>query len=148
MQDLLHCILKLHFKDVREDEYTPSYGGSSTRMDFLLKNEKIVIEVKKTNERLSDKEIGEQLILEVAYYKNHPNCSFLKCFVYDPENRVKNSAQSNANTQNLCNVAPTSIKKLRGLMDVNGKRNPICFISYFPFLITSLFQLSHFKCKR
>ena len=70
VQDLLHCILKLHFKDVREDEYTPSYGGSSTRMDFLLKNEKIVIEVKKTNERLSDKEIGEQLILEVAYYKN------------------------------------------------------------------------------
>mgnify|MGYP001560723169 FL=1 len=90
VQDLLHCILKLHFKDVREEEYTPSYGGSSTRMDFLLKNENIVIEVKKTRERLSDKEIGEQLILDVAYYKNHTNCSFLKCFVYDPENRVKN----------------------------------------------------------
>jgi hypothetical protein len=90
VQDLLHCILKLHFKDVREEEYTPSYGGSSSRMDFLLKNENIVIEVKKTRERLSDKEIGEQLILDVAHYKNHPNCNILKCFVYDPENRVKN----------------------------------------------------------
>lgn len=90
VQDLLHCILKLHFKDVREEEYAPSYGGSSTRMDFLLKNESIVIEVKKTRERLSDKEIGEQLILDVVHYKNHPNCNQLLCFVYDPENRVKN----------------------------------------------------------
>jgi len=90
VQDLLHSILKLHFKDVREEEYTPSYVGSSTRMDFLLKNENIVIEVKKTRERLSDKEIGEQLILDVAHYRNHPNCNYLKCFVYDPENRVKN----------------------------------------------------------
>jgi len=90
VQDLLHAVLRLHFKDVREEEYTPSYGGSSTRMDFLLKNETIVIEVKKTREKLSDKEIGEQLILDVAHYKNHPDCKLLKCFVYDPENRVKN----------------------------------------------------------
>ncbi len=90
VQDLLHSILKLHFKDVREEEYTPSYAGSSTRMDFLLKNENLVIEVKKTRDKLTDKEIGEQLILDVAHYKNHPNCKFLKCFVYDPENKVKN----------------------------------------------------------
>jgi len=90
VQDLLHCILKLHYKDVREEEYTPSYGGSSTRMDFLLKNENIVIEVKKTRDKLNDKEVGEQLILDVAHYRNHPNCKTLKCFVYDPENRIKN----------------------------------------------------------
>jgi hypothetical protein len=90
VQDLLHCILKLHYKDVREEEYTPSYGGSSTRMDFLLKNENTVIEVKKTRNKLNDKEVGEQLILDVAHYRNHPNCKTLKCFVYDPENRIRN----------------------------------------------------------
>ena len=90
VQDLLHAILKLHFRDVREEEYTPSYAGSSTRMDFLLKNEKIVIEVKKTRDKLKDKEIGEQLILDIAHYKNHPDCRILKCFVYDPDSRVKN----------------------------------------------------------
>ncbi len=90
VQDLLHALLKLHFEDVREEEYTPSYAGSSTRMDFLLKNEQTVIEVKKTRERLTDKEIGEQLILDVAHYKNHPNCNKLVCFVYDPESRVSN----------------------------------------------------------
>ncbi|REC61877.1 hypothetical protein DRF65_13850 [Chryseobacterium pennae] len=90
VQDLLHAILKLHFRDVREEEYTPSYAGSSTRMDFLLKNEKIVIEVKKTRDKLKDKEIGEQLILDIAHYRNHPDCKILKCFVYDPDSRVKN----------------------------------------------------------
>ena len=90
VQDLLHCILKLHYVDVRKEEYTPSYGGSSTRMDFLLKNENTVIEVKKTREKLTDKEVGEQLIIDVAHYRNHPNCNILKCFVYDPENRIRN----------------------------------------------------------
>lgn len=90
VQDLLHAILKLHFKDVRAEEYTPSYAGSSTRMDFLLKEEKIVIEVKKTRERLADKDVGQQLILDAAHYSSHPNCKELICFVYDPENRIKN----------------------------------------------------------
>lgn len=90
VQDLLHALLKLHFKDVRAEEYTPSYAGSSTRMDFLLKEEKIVIEVKKTRERLADKEVGQQLILDAAHYASHPGCKELICFVYDPENRVKN----------------------------------------------------------
>ncbi|MFC1226668.1 hypothetical protein SAMN04488511_102306 [Pedobacter suwonensis] len=90
VQDLLHALLKLHFKDVRAEEYTPSYAGSSTRMDFLLKEEKIVIEVKKTRERLTDREVGQQLILDAAHYSSHPNCKEMICFVYDPENRIKN----------------------------------------------------------
>ncbi len=90
VQDLIHCILKLHFKDIREEEYTPSYAGSSTRVDFLLKNENIVIEVKKTRQGLTDRHIGEQLILDVVHYRNHPNCKALICFVYDPESKVKN----------------------------------------------------------
>jgi len=90
VQDLLHCILRLHYKDVREEEYTPSYAGSSTRVDFLLKNENVVIEVKKTRQGLSDKQVGDQLILDAAHYRNHPNCKALICFVYDPESRIKN----------------------------------------------------------
>ncbi len=48
VQDLLHSLLHLYFDDIRPEEHTPSYAGSSARVDFLLKNEKIVIEVKKT----------------------------------------------------------------------------------------------------
>ncbi|MBZ4359524.1 hypothetical protein LAM19_25050, partial [Mycobacterium tuberculosis] len=66
VQDLFHALLKIHFEDVRPEEYTPSYAGSSTRVDFLLKNEKIIIELKKTRKNLKQKEVGEQLIVDIA----------------------------------------------------------------------------------
>ncbi len=90
VQDLLHSLLRIEFDDIRQEEYTPSYAGSSTRMDFLLKNEKIVIEVKKTREKLADKEVGDQLILDTQHYKAHPYCARLICFIYDPDDRIKN----------------------------------------------------------
>src|SRR5262249_26333852 len=37
VQDLLEGLLRLHFTDVRREEYTPSYAGNTSRMDFLLK---------------------------------------------------------------------------------------------------------------
>jgi len=52
VQDLLHAILKIFFSDIRPEEYTSSYAGSHRRMDFLLKPEKTVIEVKMTRETL------------------------------------------------------------------------------------------------
>ena len=35
VQDLLHALLRPWVQDVRPEEYTPSYAGKSTRMDFL-----------------------------------------------------------------------------------------------------------------
>ncbi len=90
VQDLLHALLKLHFDDVREEEYTPSYAGSSSRVDFLLKDENIIIEVKKTRKSLKAKEVGEQLIIDKAHYTTHPDCNSLICFVYDPDGRISN----------------------------------------------------------
>ena len=92
VQDLLHALLKLYFDDIRAEEWTPSYAGKSARVDFLLKNEQIVIEVKKTRQGLADKELGDQLIIDVDRYKAHPDCKKLICFVYDPEGRVTNPA--------------------------------------------------------
>lgn len=90
VQDLLGALLRLDFDDVRPEEWTPSYAGGSSRMDFLLKRERIVVEVKKTRAGLSDRELGEQLIIDIARYKASPDCSTLVCFVYDPEGIVKN----------------------------------------------------------
>jgi len=90
VQDLLHLLLRLHFSDIRSEENTPSYAGQSARMDFLLKDNDIIIEVKKTRDTLRDKEIGNQLIEDIERYKNHPNCQMLYCFVYDPEGLIRN----------------------------------------------------------
>ena len=84
VQDALHSLLQLHFDDVRPEEYTPSYGGSSTRMDFLLKREQVVIEAKMTRKGLDQKEVANQLIEDKERYRAHPECRTLVCFVYDP----------------------------------------------------------------
>jgi hypothetical protein len=90
VQDLFHSLLKIKFNNIKEEEYTPSFAGSSTRIDFLLKTEKIAIEIKKTRIGLKDKQIGEQLILDVQHYKTHPDCNQLIFFIYDPEGLVLN----------------------------------------------------------
>jgi hypothetical protein len=91
VQDLLHALLKIFYDDIRPEEWTPSYAGGSSRMDFLIKNEKIVIEVKKTREGLKGKQIADQLFVDIERYKkSHRGCEYLFCFVYDPENLIQN----------------------------------------------------------
>jgi hypothetical protein len=90
VQDLFRALLQLHFDDIRPEEWTPSYAGSASRTDFLLKREQIFIEVKKTRNGLGDKELGSQLIADIHHYKTHPDCKLLFCFVYDPEKKIKN----------------------------------------------------------
>lgn len=101
VQDLLHAILKIFFDDIRPEETTPSYAASSKRMDFLLKSEKVVIEVKKTRDGLSAKEVGEQLMIDIATYSTHPDCKTLVCFVYDPEGRIGNPVGLEKDLANL-----------------------------------------------
>lgn len=102
VQDLIFALLKLYFDDIRPEEVTPSYAGGSSRMDFLLKNENIVIEVKKTRDKLRDKEIGNQLIEDITRYQQHPNCRLLFCFVYDPDHLILNPSglENHLNTSN------------------------------------------------
>jgi len=91
VQDLLHALLKIFFNDIRPEEYTPSYAGKSSRIDFLIKREKIAIEIKKTREGLIGKQIADQLFIDIERYKkSNPSCVYLFCFVYDPENLIQN----------------------------------------------------------
>ena len=90
VQDALHAILRLHFDDVRPEEWVPSYAATQSRMDFLLKQEKIVIETKMTRDNIGQKEIVEQLAVDKERYRAHPDCKMLVCFVYDPSCRCKN----------------------------------------------------------
>lgn len=90
VQDLLHGLLRLYFDDIRPEEWTPSYAGTSSRMDFLLKNEQVVIEVKMIRKGLGKKRLAQELIIDKAYYKGHPDCKTLCCLVYDPKEKISN----------------------------------------------------------
>lgn len=109
VQDLFHGLLKLYFDDVRAEEYTPSYAGSASRIDFLLKQEQIIIEIKKTRKNLGAKEVGEQLIIDSQRYQSHPNCGQLICFVYDPEGRVANPRGIENDLTKEINGVPVSV---------------------------------------
>ncbi|MBO0794008.1 MAG: hypothetical protein J2P36_24080 [Ktedonobacteraceae bacterium] len=91
VQDLFHALLRMFFDDVRDEEWTPSYAGGASRIDFLLKAEQIVIELKMTRVGLKKKEIGDQLIIDIDRYRStHPDCKTMFAFVYDPEEYISN----------------------------------------------------------
>lgn len=90
VQDLLHALLRPWVQDVRPEEYTPSYAGKSTRMDFLLPAHELVIETKCVRDRQHAKGVGDELILDIAHYAAHPTCKKLWCVVYDPEHLFMN----------------------------------------------------------
>ena len=90
VQDLLHALLTIYFDDIRKEEWAPSYAGGASRMDFLLPEIETVVETKMTRPSLSTKQLGEQLIVDIAKYKKHPECRTLFCVVYDPDGRISN----------------------------------------------------------
>lgn len=99
VQDLLHALLRPWVIDIRPEEFTPSYAGSSTRMDFLLPAHKTVIELKFVRDAGHAKTVGNELIVDVEHYRKHPDCDTLWCVIYDPEHSIRN---------------PNSLKDLEG----------------------------------
>jgi hypothetical protein len=55
-----------------------------------LKQERIVVEIKKTRKGLDAKVVGTELIEDIHRYQSHPDCDALICFVYDPDGRIAN----------------------------------------------------------
>lgn len=90
VQDLFHALLVIYFDDIRKEEWSPSYAGGASRMDFLLPEVESVVEIKMTRPSLTTKQLGEQLIVDIAKYKQHPMCRSLYCVVYDPSGRISN----------------------------------------------------------
>jgi hypothetical protein len=90
VQDLLGSLLRIDFEDIRSEDYVPSYAGGNSRVDFTLKEEKIIVEVKMTNDYLKDKDIGSQLLIDIGRYHNHPDCEILAVFIYDRLDNIRN----------------------------------------------------------
>ena len=90
IQDLLHSQLRPWIADIRPEEFTPSYAGSSTRMDFLLPAHKLVLETKRIRDRPHAAKIGDELIIDIEHYRRHPDCDRLWCIVYDASQFIQN----------------------------------------------------------
>lgn len=85
VQYILYFLLLVYFGNVIREETTRKYLGKSSRIDFFIKELNIAIEVKKTRNSLKESEIADQLINDVARYKQHKDCKILVFFIYDPD---------------------------------------------------------------
>lgn len=90
VQDLLYLILKTIFPTLKEEDPTPRVGHKSNRIDLILREEGILIEVKMIKEKDSnEKKFVEELKVDIqSYYE----CKWLKhliCFVYDPYGKTR-----------------------------------------------------------
>jgi hypothetical protein len=94
VQYVFAALLETRFEDIRPEEPGPSFAGGSSRVDFLLKNESVLVEMKMTRSGLTDKKLGEELIVDIAHYKQRPDCKSLVCFVYDPDHRLTKSKRN------------------------------------------------------
>jgi len=59
-------------------------------MDYLLPDLKIAVEAKMTRPTLKARELGEELIIDIAKYQKHAGCRKLFCLVYDPDEYISN----------------------------------------------------------
>ncbi|WP_146742389.1 hypothetical protein [Oleiagrimonas sp. MCCC 1A03011] len=90
LQDALEAALHLHFTDVKREETTPSWAGSSTRIDFLVPEAEAAIEVKRVRPDHREKSLANELLLDIARYPTHPGCTHLFFLIYDPDERLTN----------------------------------------------------------
>ncbi|MEU3333478.1 hypothetical protein [Streptomyces sp. NPDC006668] len=92
LQVLVGACLRLLYDDVRPEDYVPDYGGGRSRVDFLLPAVGIVVETKMTRKTLTDKKVGEELLIDWGRYTRHPDCRGIFALVYDPDRRLVNPA--------------------------------------------------------
>lgn len=90
VQDMLYALIHIEFDDIRKEDSSPSHAGANSRIDFVLKMSDILLEVKMTNDRLRDKKIGEELLIDIGRYKEYTGAKHLVIFIYDRGDRISN----------------------------------------------------------
>lgn len=92
VQDLFHSMLRPWVKDVRAEEYTPSYALTSTRVDFLLKRHRVAVELKFVRDARHSRTVHDELSTDLAHYRAHPDVDVLWAIVFDPSGHISNPA--------------------------------------------------------
>lgn len=96
VQDILYVIVKSFFPNMRDEDPIPKVGGKSTKIDLILREEKILIEVKMIKEKDSNEtHFIEQLKVD---FESYHKCIWLEklfCFVYDPFKKTRDISNFN-----------------------------------------------------
>lgn len=92
VQDLLYIMLKPLFPKMIDEEPTPKVGSKYNKIDLIIREEGLMIEVKMIKESDTDeKKFVEQLKNDIQSYYRYGFLKDLLIFVYDPQNKTKDS---------------------------------------------------------
>lgn len=90
VQDVVYVVLKSIFPNLRDEDPIPKVGAKSTKIDLILREEKILIEVKMIKKKDSNEtHFIEQLKVDFESYHECKWLSKLFCFVYDPYKKTR-----------------------------------------------------------
>lgn len=90
LQDATETALRLLYNDVRPEERSPSYAGSSTTQDFLLFEVRTMVEIKVTRAGRGNVRIREEIDIDSMAYLAHPNVDRMVFVVYDLAATISN----------------------------------------------------------
>jgi hypothetical protein len=90
VQDILYVVFKSVFPNLRDEDAISKVGAKTTKIDLIIREEKILVEVKMIKEKdLNETHFIEQLKVDLESYHE---CKWLRklfCFVYDPYKKTK-----------------------------------------------------------
>lgn len=90
VQDILYVILKAVFRNLRDEDPIPKVGAKSTKIDLIIREEKILIEVKMIKAKdLNEVHFIEELKVDFESYHECKWLDKLFCFVYDPYKKTR-----------------------------------------------------------
>lgn len=89
-QYVFRSLLSLFFEDIRDEDPVQTTAGSGSRIDFVLPDFALGIELKHTRPTLKDEELGQELATDVARYKSRSDITHLLCLVFDYNGNVRN----------------------------------------------------------
>lgn len=90
VQYLLHGLLGVHFDDIRAETSTDRHSSVNPRIDFLLEQHAIGIEVKRASDSMTPRRIRSELAEDKEQYRKDTDIETLFCFIYDPDRKFEN----------------------------------------------------------
>lgn len=96
VQDILYVILKSVFPNLRDEDAIGKVGAKTTKIDLIIREERILVEVKMIKEKDSNEtHFIEQLKVDFESYHECKWLGKLFCFVYDPYKKTRDISNFN-----------------------------------------------------
>jgi REase_DpnII-MboI len=89
-QYVFRSMLALFFDDIRDEDPVQVTAGSGSRIDFVLADYQLAIELKHTRSSLEDKDLGVQLLVDASRYASRSDITHLVCLVFDYDGLIRN----------------------------------------------------------